>query len=177
MSRSTCSSIATFDRGGPSGRGSNAAWCPRAGTLIARKQEKEKSECARSLDSSRSPLRLCSPYGGNLLVRIWRGLGVGDCPGLLYRCVSARRPSRGRHLEAVGSPGGSFKARDPRNAVIPGETFGSRGPRPRPMRVARNRASTLAGRESDRDPRRADSRWRRRSRSSLPDSSSRRTSR
>jgi hypothetical protein len=26
-------------------------------------------------------------YPNNLLVRIWRGLGVGDCPGLLYSPV------------------------------------------------------------------------------------------
>ncbi len=28
-------------------------------------------------------------YPNNLLVRIWRGLGVGDCLGLLYSCVFA----------------------------------------------------------------------------------------
>ncbi len=34
-------------------------------------------------------------YPNQLLVRIWRGPGVGDCPGLLDSRVSAQRPSRG----------------------------------------------------------------------------------
>ena len=35
-------------------------------------------------------LRMRAPrfYPNNLLVRIWRGVGVGNCPGLLYSKVS-----------------------------------------------------------------------------------------
>ena len=42
-------------------------------------------------------LRMRAPrfYPNNLLVRIWRGAGVGNCPGLLYSCVLAQRPSMG----------------------------------------------------------------------------------
>jgi hypothetical protein len=32
-------------------------------------------------------------YPNNLLVRIWRGPGVGDCPGLLDSGVLAQGPS------------------------------------------------------------------------------------
>ena len=38
-----------------------------------------------SLLTSRCHPRMpCPSDAGNLLVGIWRGLGVGDCPGLLY---------------------------------------------------------------------------------------------
>jgi hypothetical protein len=36
------------------------------------------------LDTPRLRMRAPRFYPNNLLVRIWRGLGVGDCPGLLY---------------------------------------------------------------------------------------------
>ncbi len=39
------------------------------------------------LVTPRLPVRAPCFYPNNLLVRIWRGLGVGDCPGLLYSCV------------------------------------------------------------------------------------------
>ncbi len=35
------------------------------------------------------PVRAPCFYPNNLLVRIWRGPGVGNCPGLLYTCVFA----------------------------------------------------------------------------------------
>ncbi len=47
------------------------------------------------LVTPRLPVRAPRFYPNNLLVRIWRGPGVGDCPGLLDSHVFARGPGTG----------------------------------------------------------------------------------